>query len=84
MGRTDRLRHRRRSWRSPARNDQRHGIDAANPANLRPFTAATMENACKDQRFVDAAKLRIDAREQDRPRRYEDLREEERIVVYRG
>jgi hypothetical protein len=59
-------------------------IDAANAANADAVTAATLENARKTQAaFVDAAKLRIEAASGINTRKYEDLREEERIVVYR-
>ena len=59
-------------------------IDAASAASKAAFDAATLENERKTkQAFVDAAKLRIEAASGINTRKYEDLREEERIVVYR-
>ncbi len=59
-------------------------IDTANAANDAAKNDATLENARKTQAaFVDAAKARIEAASGISTRKYEDLREEERIIVYR-
>jgi hypothetical protein len=56
-------------------------IKKANESRLAQFTAAA-EQAYK-KTFVDAARDRIKASRKVTPRPYDDLREEERIVVYR-
>jgi hypothetical protein len=63
----------------------RQDIDKANAAKLAAGTAATAENERKTREaFVTAARDRIEAASNVGTRKYEDLREEERIVVYRG
>ena len=63
---------------------KRKAIDDANAAKLTAGTAATMENERKTREaFVNAAKLRIEAASSISTRKYEDLRDEERIIVYR-
>jgi hypothetical protein len=63
---------------------KRKAIDDANAANAAAIAAATLDNERKTrQAFVDAAKTRIEAASNVGARKYEDLREEERIVVYR-
>lgn len=59
-------------------------IDAANAKSAGGVTDANLANARKTQQaFVDAAKARIEAASGINTRKYEDLREEERIIVYR-
>lgn len=59
-------------------------IDVANASNTEAIAAATLKNERETRKaFVDAAKLRIEAASSIGIRKYEDLREEERIVVYR-
>ena len=62
----------------------KQAIDAANSANGAAIAAATLDNERKTREaFVDAAKTRIEAASNVAVRKYEDLREEERIIVYR-
>ena len=60
------------------------GIDAANNAKKLAGQAATAENARKTKEtFINAAKERIELAGSIVRRKSEDLREEERIIVYR-
>lgn len=64
--------------------DKRKEIDAANAAKVAAKDAATEANARKTkEEFIKAAKERIELASSITPRKYEDLREEERIIVYR-
>lgn len=63
---------------------KRKTIDDANAAKVAAGDAANAENERKTREaFVNAAKLRIEAASGINIRKYEDLREEERIIVYR-
>lgn len=63
---------------------KRKDIADANTARIKAGITATVENARKTKEaYVTAAKQRIDAASGIKTRRYEDLREEERIIVYR-
>src|SRR5439155_4325316 len=63
---------------------KRKEIDDANKSSAEANKAATNENDRKTRgAFVEAAKARIGAASSIGVRKYEDLREEERIVVYR-
>ena len=62
----------------------KQAIDVANAANATAIAAATLDNERKTREtFVDAAKARIEAASSVGVRKYEDLRAEERIIVYR-
>ena len=62
----------------------RQAIDTANKANAEAIAAATLANQRKTREaFVAAAQQRIEAASTVEIRKYEDLREEERIIVYR-
>ena len=64
--------------------DARNAVNAANAAKLVAGQAANAENERKTREtFVTAAKERIEDASGISARKYEDLREEERIVVYR-
>lgn len=59
-------------------------IDTGNKAKIAAGEAVTRDNARKDsETFMKAAKERIEQAGAIAKRRYEDLREEERIIVYR-
>jgi hypothetical protein len=62
-------------------NQDENAIKTENQKRLGKFTA-TLENEYKKS-FVEAAQERIKIASNIQPRPYEDLREEERIVVYR-
>jgi hypothetical protein len=65
--------------------DKRKEIDAANAANITAIAAANEANSRKTkEEFVKAAKERIEMASEIHVRKYEDLREEERIIVYRN
>ncbi len=65
--------------------DKRKEIDTANAAANAAVTKATEENKRKTQEeFIKTAKERIELASGINVRRYEDLREEERIIVYRN
>jgi hypothetical protein len=65
--------------------DKRKEIDAANAAKVLAKEAATNANSRKTkEEFVKAAKERIELASEIHVRKYEDLREEERIIVYRN
>ena len=67
-----------------ATSDKRKEIDAANAAKLAANITATEENKRKTkEEFFKAAKERIEFASNIKTRKYEDLREEERIIVYR-
>jgi hypothetical protein len=64
--------------------DKRKEIDAANAAKVVAKDAANEANSRKTkEEFVKAAKERIEMASEIHVRKYEDLREEERIIVYR-
>ncbi len=64
--------------------DKRKEIDAANAAKILAKDAANEANSRKTkEEFVKAAKERIEMASEIHVRKYEDLREEERIIVYR-
>jgi len=64
--------------------DKRKEIDAANAARIVAKDAANEANSRKTkEEFVKAAKERIEMASEIHVRKYEDLREEERIIVYR-
>lgn len=63
---------------------KRKEISDANVAAVTAGKAATLENERKTQEaFLTAAKLRVEEASGINIRKYEDLREEERIIVYR-
>jgi hypothetical protein len=65
--------------------DKRKEIDAANAAAELAATKAKEENKRKTKEaFINSAKERIELASGINTRRYEDLREEERIIVYRN
>ena len=65
--------------------DKRKEIDAANAAKVLARENATEANSRKTkEEFVKAAKERIEMASEIHVRKYEDLREEERIIVYRN
>jgi hypothetical protein len=64
---------------------KRKAIDDANNAMIAAGKAATVENERKTKEaFLNAAKERIEFASNINIRKYEDLREEERIIVYRN
>ena len=70
--------------RYTASQQKKDDIDAANQAKQTAGEAATRENDRKTREaFVNAAKERIELAGNVTKRKFEDLREEERIIVYR-
>jgi hypothetical protein len=70
-------------WFTPT-DAKKKAISDANAASLAAGKAATAENDRKTREaFVNAAKQRIEQASSINIRKYEDLREEERIIVYR-
>lgn len=68
-----------------ASSEKRKEIDAANTARIAAKDAATETNKRKTQEeFINTAKERIELASGINTRKYEDLREEERIIVYRN
>lgn len=68
------------TWRPSA--EIRAEIDKKNAENVAAFNEATKREF--ERAFVDAARERIEKASEVRPRPFDDLREEERIVVYRA
>ena len=65
--------------------EKRKEVDAANAAKVLAKETATEANSRKTREaYVNAAKERIEMASEIHVRRYEDLREEERIIVYRN
>lgn len=65
--------------------DKRKEIDTANMAKQPATDKANAENMRKTKEgFITAAKERIDLASNINTRKYEDLREEERIIIYRN
>jgi hypothetical protein len=63
---------------------KRKEINDANAARIKAGNVANAENERKTREaFVNAAKERIEQAASINTRKYEDLREEERIIVYR-
>jgi hypothetical protein len=68
-----------------ASSEKRVEIDKANAAKIVAKDAATEANTRKTkEEFIKVAKERIELASRIKTRKYEDLREEERIIVYRN